>query len=502
MPAKKQEHALPAFMTFSQKTGYYRYQRKVPLDLVDLIGRKKWEHSLGKDLTSAFERHAQLKRDHDLQIQALREPEIAENKRRKDQDRAEAEELIEKFGEDYTSSLSWRDTERVLHEARDLPPDILYSERDYLAMFLVVAFDDASALERKEITSSAALRIQSFFRSTATPSTDIERTMFEAFRAMVSKRILDLDGDAPTNKSYLLSNMRDEYVRIKALAPASERSVRTKTNRLIKALGDRTIDCYSAAELRDFRDTLLEDGLRPSSVTAYLDATKHIMNEAIREDRIPGFDSNPFNKVSVPKDPRSIEERRWKRFDEGEIKIVWDALNTAWGPSSKSRFSDSRRAAFLMVFRVLLYTGLRPAEVFWLREHGSVKEHVIEVKKTKTRTARDLPLSKHISDFYDFAQADGFGDCKTSSIAETMSESFTNIIREIGLTDSKHVLYSTKDTLVDRLQRLPGTSDDIIRGMTGHASGQGHLRNYKTRLNDTPEGIAILRRTVDSIVYW
>lgn len=501
MPAKKQKHPLPEHMTFVPSTGYYRYQRKVPRDLAELVGRKKWEHSLGKDPARAFERHVRFKRAHDLQIQALREPEIAENKRRKDADRAEAEKLIEKFGEDYTSPLSWRDTERVLNEARDIPAGSLWNERDYLAMFLSVAFDDASAVERKEI-SSAVLRVQSLFRSTVTPTTDIEHTMFAALRDMVKKRISDLEGSAPMDQQFLLSAMREEYIKIKGLSENSARSVRTKTNRLITALGDRTLDSYPADELRDFRDTLLEDGLRPSSVGAYLNATKHIVTDAIKDERIPGFDANPFDRVSVPKEVRSIEERRWKRFDEDEIKVVWEAVKTAWGPSAKSRFSESRRAAFLMVFRVLLYTAMRPAEVFWLREHGRVRKDVIEVKRTKTKTARDLPLSKHINDFFDFMQADGLGDCANDSIANTMSESFTEIIRAAGLNGSKHVLYSTKDTLVDRLQRLPGTSDDIIRGMTGHASGQGHLRNYKTRLNDTPQGLAILRRAVDSITYW
>lgn len=37
-----------------------------------------------------------------------------------------------------------------------------------------------------------------------------------------------------------------------------------------------------------------------------------------------------------------------------------------------------------------------------------------------------------------------------------MSDSFTKIIRKAGLTNDRHVLYSTKDTLVDRLEGFRG----------------------------------------------
>jgi Txe/YoeB family toxin of Txe-Axe toxin-antitoxin module len=111
-------------------------------------------------------------------------------------------------------------------------------------------------------------------------------------------------------------------------------------------------------------------------------------------------------------------------------------------------------------------------------------------------------LSRHIAGFHDFMHTKGWKlTGKPESLAGTMSDSFTKAIRAAGFTSDRHVLYSAKDTLVDRLQRA-GRSDDVIRGITGHVSGQGHLRNYKTRLNDTPEGLAMLREALDAIEYW
>ena len=69
-----------------------------------------------------------------------------------------------------------------------------------------------------------------------------------------------------------------------------------------------------------------------------------------------------------------------------------------------------------------------------------------------------------------------------------MSDYFTSIIRAGGFTNDRHVLYSLKDSLIDRLQRQ-GASDDAMRGIIGHVSGQGKLRHYKTPFGQSPHGM-------------
>ena len=90
---------------------------------------------------------------------------------------------------------------------------------------------------------------------------------------------------------------------------------------------------------------------------------------------------------------------------------------------------------------------------------------------------------------------------KPDSLARAFTTAFSKVIRAGGLTHDRHVLYSTKDTLVDRLQRL-GMTDDVIRGIIGHLGGQGKLRHYKTPLGQSKHGMEQMRTALDAIVYW
>ena len=172
-----------------------------------------------------------------------------------------------------------------------------------------------------------------------------------------------------------------------------------------------------------------------------------------------------------------------------------------------------------MGFRVLLHTGMRPVELFHLTA-DNVKGDVLHIKYTKTKTARRIPLAATLSELPAFLATGGFAaeleagktairrgkiygqPTKPDSIARAYTSAFSSVIRAGGLTNDRHVLYSAKDTLVDRLQRQDGMNDDVIRGVIGHVSGQGKLRHYKTQLGDTPQGLALMRKHLDAIVYW
>jgi integrase len=153
-----------------------------------------------------------------------------------------------------------------------------------------------------------------------------------------------------------------------------------------------------------------------------------------------------------------------------------------------------------MAIRVMLYTGLRPAEVFRLTP-SNVKNDALEIRETKT-TGRRIPISNHIGDLPEFLKNGGFEGERGKTIAKTLSENFTSILRSNGFDNDRHVLYSLKDTLVERLQRQSGMSDDVIRGVIGHVSGQGNTRHYKTRFGDTSHGMARMRDALDAITYW
>lgn len=141
--------------------------------------------------------------------------------------------------------------------------------------------------------------------------------------------------------------------------------------------------------------------------------------------------------------------------------------------------------------------------MFWLTPE-QVTANIIDINRTKTSSPRILPLPRALVDFpdvirsADWAKAlqreDGTGGPK-ADLQKTMSESFTPIIREAGLKNDRHVLYSTKDTLVAALEAL-GASENMQRSIIGHKTGQGKLRHYKTAAP-----VEEMRKCLDRVEY-
>ena len=77
-----------------------------------------------------------------------------------------------------------------------------------------------------------------------------------------------------------------------------------------------------------------------------------------------------------------------------------------------------------MTFRVMLWTGLRPNEVFKPKPE-QINSGMIEVKKTKTGAARIIPLAAPITDFEGFIKGGGFKDVSKLNAPENkMSDQF------------------------------------------------------------------------------
>lgn len=528
MPSKKHIHALPQYMSEYKRQGraMYKYQRRVPKALHCVLERKKWDLSLGSDLKDATVRALEYADKHNRLLENLASQEAKEAYTRK-LDSAEAAFFVDLalnyadapklafdgkdyvFDDDISNVVGikldgskedqelWRSTEERLRYSESLPKR---QARDHLAHFAAYAFDDRTHLDRLDADDPFGEKLVELLMPV--PPTDLGGVaVFEALKGALDARLFELDSEIGADNRNVLSELRERYFDLRGLTEETKSGYISKTNSLISKVGDLPLTQYTPEKLRTWRDSLMTNGLSPRSIAAYFTALKAIMRWALQEDLVPGFNTMPTDKVTMPRPEDSVEEIRWQRFDDDEIKRVWALLEDGWG--AKSRFSEERRSAFKMVFRVLLHTGLRPVEVFRLRPEDVTRD-LIHASKVKTKIPRYIPVSTHIADFYDFMQVkpfpfDEFG--KASSAADKMSDSFTKIIRNGGFNNSRHVLYSTKDTLVDRLQRA-GHSDDVIRGFTGHVSGQGRLRHYKTRLNDSPEGLSILRKAIDAVSYW
>lgn len=501
MPPKNSSIPLPRYITAyrRQKRVAYKYQRDVPKAIQGLLDRKRWEYSLGSDLAEALERGGAYTAEHDRIIALLTNKESRADVVRKGVERIAAAKLAQDIEDDPDSLvLTWRDTEEHMKGAAKLSPQY---ERESLATFAWQAFGDRSHIDQIENPSPV---LKEALALPVAPPPDggdpMSLALYGAMQKVLNDRLAELVGQSKESDEYRLSALREKYFKLNNSSPATKRSYRGKLDRMTAYTGDLPLHQYTPEKLRLYRDYLLDEGLKADSVVQYFNPAKAVMRWALSEELVPGFNAMPTDKVKMPRSGVPTEESRWQRFDDDEIKRVWAIVQKTWGPESK--YAPERQEAFKWAFRVALYTAARPVEIFRMKPEN-VTADFINVTETKTRISRKLPLTKHLTGFHEFMQSGGWnlGKTKPESAAGTISDSFTKAIRAEGFTNDRHVFYSTKDTLVDRLQRA-GHSDDVIRGVTGHVSGQGQLRNYKTRLNDTPEGLAMLREALDAVVYW
>lgn len=526
--AKKQHSIdLPRYVTAYRRDGKvrFKYLRRVPLAVQATLCKRVWDFSLGSSLPQALEKAENYRLEHDELIRKLKDPVAAfsyGSKQRSQVASAGARYVIENKlaghfitfdGNTFSLTTSpengrisldgalgnnqelWRHTKEMLDEIRSLPPDLGLT---LLVHFAAYAFGDKSHLDKATSSEPYSETLVEVLEPRM-PDDPTETLIFEAYRSALERQISVLWGKDAASEKYRLSVLREQYLNLRSASPKTRQSYISKTNRLIDFLGDLPLNHLTPEMLRKYRDHLGAEELSAGSVAQYFAPLKSILRWAISEDLVPGLDSMPTDKVSMPRNRKTVEAIRWQRFDDQQIKDVWSIAQKAWGP--QSRLSLARQRAYPLAFKVMLYTAMRPVEVFQLVPENVTADR-IHILETKTGISRTLPLSKHISEFFRFMQDEGFHGCGSPTLAaRKMSETFSTAIRAEGFTNDRHVLYSLKDTLVARLQ-LNGEPDDVIRAVTGHVSGQGYLRNYKTRLNDTPEGLEMIREALDRIEYW
>ena len=62
--------------------------------------------------------------------------------------------------------------------------------------------------------------------------------------------------------------------------------------------------------------------------------------------------------VKLPKEKRSVEERKWRKFDPDEMIVILNAIESVWGEPVRG-LDDDRRVAIAMLVRVLAFTAMR-----------------------------------------------------------------------------------------------------------------------------------------------
>ncbi|SEM91395.1 Site-specific recombinase XerD [Gemmobacter aquatilis] len=510
MPPKSTKNTdLPPYVT-KTPAGAYKYQRRVPKHLQEAIGKRMWDYSLTSNPANAYRMAEVFRVTHDRQIEGLESPEA----------KAREHELWEVI--DHAHKLDdmaevWRKTPVELKDARSLSAS---AERDRLTSFAAIAF----GMTMQTIVGPQTV-VKFEPRDIIHPTDPTDSIMFTAYKSALEARLAQIvpaDSTDPMRLSVLI----EAYSKAQAARPTTANGYRRKIDRLVRHSGDHGLEHYDESILRAYRDYLIAGDptakpkpfspVKPATVHQYFAPLKAMWKWAA--DEYPEHKELTFPRVRLPKDGDTVEDTRWQAFDDQQIKTVWRALSAAWGDDGDTRLTPSRRRAFLMAVRVLLYTGMRPSEVFRLTA-GDVKDGAINIRYTKTKQARRIPLAAALSDFPDFLAAGGFAaeleagrnqlyggkvrgkPTTPESLAKTLRGNFAEVIHGAGIIHPKLVLYSLKDTLIDRLQRQ-GASDDVMRGIIGHVGGQGKLRHYKTPFGQSPHGMAQMRAALDAIEYW
>lgn len=522
---------LPRYVMKNKTTGAYKYVRRVPPALHDVVRVKVWDLSLGSDKDRAYARATEYAKKHDALIDPTSGTEVQRDLVEERADKALVRstkhiatlEAASTPPGDPPGADLWRHAPHVVASATGTPD---------VAEMVRLGLDpaDYQAPDAEQQRRSLTVFLKMAF-SGPPPASPADAMIYNAFRTMVVEALKERTPPTETPEDLRLTAMMAKYIVHTGARPNTAASYRRKTNALVRftakhtnGSGDRDLTFYDDALLEAYQDYLFlgdptaQPKIKPvtaATVHQYFAPLKSMWKWAGRKSDYRGI---RFPDVQLPKDTASVEDKQYKAFTDPQIKEVWRLLSEAWGPGSNSRLSPSRRAAFLMGFRVLLYTGLRPAEMFRIVS-GDVEGGVLHIKHTKTKASRKIPVSRHIADFPAFLAAGGFaaereagltsivrgrpyGKLTTpESLAGTMCDQFRDVIHAGGIKHPKLVLYSAKHTLIRKLGVL-GVSDNLKRAIIGHVGQQGALRNYTTQPGDTPEGMGAMRGALDAIEYW
>lgn len=202
--------------------GSYKYARRVPRDLVEILGRKVWDFSLGSDINMAVKRGTTYTSDHNDLIARLSTPEereafpgrqqtdaaatalalplhLAAAARAPDATEdiklaadAAASQLIPGLHIDVTAPV-WRRTEEQMMQARTLPAK---AERDRLALFAAYAFGDRSYIKAEPVDDPFGNMLAETLQS-ARPTDPTGGMIWDAYRAALAARLAELVPDHP-----------------------------------------------------------------------------------------------------------------------------------------------------------------------------------------------------------------------------------------------------------------------------------------------------------------
>lgn len=138
----------------------------------------------------------------------------------------------------------------------------------------------------------------------------------------------------------------------------------------------KRLNAVTASELEAAMYTLKEKGLSPQTVLHYMKFMRHVLNIAVRDDKI---DKNPMSKLTLPK----VTAGRVRFLGPQEEDAVYEAIGPTYAPW----------------VRLAILTGMRQDEQFSLKWSDVDLEHgIITLSETKTGGVQYVRLSSDAKD--------------------------------------------------------------------------------------------------------
>lgn len=229
--------------------------------------------------------------------------------------------------------------------------------------------------------------------------------------------------------------------------------------------------------LREYRDSLLADGLSIASVKAVFTPLKSLFRYALDEEIV---ETNPTQSVTFPKDNRPIGEIKHLAFEPSEVCRILGTIDALW-LNPFPYLDDERRIAIRHIVRALAFTAARPIELMSLKPEDVTKA-AINIRRTKTKSSwRFVPVHPEIADFPTFVQGGGIKCLLTNNqdLVEPVRHNFMRILRELmdpAILEPRKTLYSFRGTFQDAMRRA-GAPLELRQAILGHTQG-GAIKHY------------------------
>jgi hypothetical protein len=491
-------------------TGYY-FRKAVPLDLIDVLGKREVVESLKtKDLSIAKQRDLAKGQEWEQTFQKLREQNALPFEKRQ-----ELLELLKKGAliPDTQNSLD----AQILADLR-LQNELRLQEHRNNGNTGVEFIRATVSTESQSLANSSYMR-DVFNQARIERAEAGYNSISISYDESLGKAAFTASGQKSSNNPRL-SDMHKRWERERNAGALAKIEWGIAVKRFIELHGDLAIDAITKANIREFKDALAElptrlpsdykkvplpkileavrsgrcvggEPMVAASINKLLNALSSILSLAVDNGFI---ENNPAHRVRMPEDKARQGEKRLP-YNKEDLKIIFNS------PLFKGcRNSRQREIAGNEIIKdhkywlplIALYTGARMEEIgqSFLSDIGSEGGvYYLDIntlgddKSLKTASSRrKVPLHKNIitAGFIEYVERlrknnetklfpelskDKFGRC-----TRPFSKWYSRYTRELGISDKRKVFHSFRHSFKDACRHAE-IEEAIHDALTGHSNG-------------------------------